>query len=67
MTIDTGVIAIHASSGNNPVVCTKNLDAQSGQISVICELASKDGISGDLDFAGYAEATGTYQVGMELS
>src|SRR5579864_179478 len=65
VTIETGEIAVLTIVGHDLGKCRKNLDAQSGPTSVVCELAPNDKLEGDLDFAKMAEATGTYQVEMD--
>lgn len=65
VTIEAGEIAVLTTSGQDTGKCRKDLNAQSGPTSVVCELAPNDQLYADLDFAKLAEATGTYQVEMD--
>jgi hypothetical protein len=65
VTIETGEISVLTISGHEVGKCSKDLNAVSGPISVVCELAPHDRLDADIDLAKMAEATGTYQVEMD--
>ena len=65
VTIQTGQLTVLTQFGHDLGKCRKDLDAQLGPVSVVCELGPNEKLNGDLDLSKGAEATGIYQVEMD--
>jgi len=68
VTIESGEISVFTYDSNTgePGKCNRDLDAQVGPFSVVCELAPHENLVAEMDFAKQSvEATGTYQVEMD--
>lgn len=63
--VDRGKITVFTLVDGKIGDCRQDLDAEHGPFSVVCELAPKQVLSADIDFAEMAEASGTYQVEMD--
>lgn len=65
ISIERGEILVLTTSLQGVGSCRKDLDADHGPFSVVCQLAPNETLSGDIDFSKMKDASGTYQVEMD--